>query len=178
MAEIWPEMKADFRSKRYYAAIADLEYDIVKQICDVFSDTRHKMPLPSDFVEASKAFKKNYFEKTGQYYGSYKSSFKPDFKPECSYCYDSGYEWLEVEGNNVFGFCFCFEGDNHKKNSKWCLLSASDVPNARRKTFPVKAFVPKPKDETYEAAFLRTTERFKEALEESHEFWEFYLSKK
>lgn len=173
LAEVWPDIKKTERSKRCYNAICDLEKDFAQGIINHFLDNYSKMPLPSDFVEASKVFKKHYFEKTGSYYGSkLNNKQKQIYVPECSYCYDSGFEWIEIEQNSVFCFCFCKEGDQKKENTNWLFPKMSDLSQVKRKTFPLNAFMPKEKTSPWvDNEFKSMVQRFIAALKESQDFW-------
>lgn len=178
MAEIWPDIKNQSRAKRCYDAICDLEKDFAQGIINHFLDTYSKMPLPSDFVEASKSFKKVFFEKQGYYYGSNLTPKNVKHEPDCTYCYDSGFEWIEIDGNSVFAFCFCRAGDHQQRHSDWLLPKASELGSIRKKSFPAKAFVPKEKTfPEVDKAFLNVVDRFCGALKESQEFWAFYYKK-
>lgn len=172
MAKIWPEIQNPTRAKRYFNAISDLEKDVVENIAEVFLDTASKMPLPVDFVDAGKAFRKYYFEKTGQYYSS-KEIPKPQapHKVECEYCYGTGFEWVEVDGVHAFCFCFCWVGDKAQNSSDWMFPRSHEIEGAKRKPFPVQSFKPKEK-KTYGFNDL-IINKFQTALKESQEFWEF-----
>lgn len=179
LGEVWPDIKNAKRAKRYYVAVADLETDIVEGICDVFLDSFAKMPLPSDFVEANRAFKKTYFEKTGRYYSS-KDEVKvmPKHQADCSYCYDSGFEWVELDGTNAFCFCFCKEGDRQQATTNWLLPKSSEIGQVKRKVFPLAAFIPKEKNPLkINSEVFSIASRFREALKESQEFWNWRANK-
>lgn len=178
MAEIWPDIKNQSRAKRCYDSICDLEKDFAQSIVNHFVDNFTKMPLPADFVDASKVFKKHFYEKHGYYYGSNLSPKTVKHEPDCSYCYDSGFEWIEIDENSVFAFCFCKAGDHQQKNSNWLLPKTSELGPIRKKIFPVKSFIPKEKTfPKVDKAFLNVVDRFSAALKESQDFWAYYYKK-
>jgi len=180
MQDLWPGITHQARAKRIYNAVADLELDIVQNIANHFMDSFQKMPLPSDFLEAAKAFKKHYFEKTGQYYNKKESKLLlTNFVPSCSYCCDTGFEWVEINGCSVFCFCFCKEGDKNRNSTNWLFPISGEITGIRKKIFPSKAFLPSLSGDIKKAdrEIFNVVKRFNEALKESQDFWRHYFSK-
>ena len=109
LALVWPDISNENRSKRYFIAVADLELWIVEKIADHFKDSAHKMPLPKDFADAAALWRRNHYEKTGQFYGSDRTTQKEiiNEKPKCDYCWDTGTEFIKYKEATLFAYCFC-----------------------------------------------------------------------
>lgn len=151
MSTIWPEITNQTRLKRYYSTVSDLEQDIVEKICNHFMDSTLKMPLPNDFAEASRLFKKSFFEKTGRYYNASGNKVNGGgertlYQIECTYCCDSGFEFVKWNEAAFFVYCFCKHGDNAQKMNNWLLPKSADLKQMSRLDFPFSSFLPSKRD--------------------------------
>jgi len=144
LESIWPDITNENRAKRYYIAIADMEFDIVQQIANAFKDTSHKMPLPKDFADAAAMWRRDFYAKTGQFYGSDRTTKKEiiNEKPKCNYCWDTGTEFIKYKEATLFAYCFCKKGDEALKSRPYLLPRANDLTGVSRLNFPANSFFP------------------------------------
>lgn len=177
MATIWPSINATARVKRYFATIADLETNIVLELCNDFIDRYQKLPLPQDFLEKANRFKSSHLEKFGYHYGSELRAKSYGIDPiQCADCLDSGFLYVSVHKFPAFCFCYCEKGKLTSLDSVYLLPKWTDLKYAVKSTFPHLLFKPKINLhlEITDSEFLNVVDSFKKIMLESQTFWASY----
>lgn len=111
LSSVFQNVNAPEKLKRYALYIGDLPIEGIKEIVNNFIDTFKTTPLPSDFEKASREWRKQYFLKTGIYYGEAAS---PKEVESCKTCQDMGVIYAKAFDGDpelVFFRCACFEGN-------------------------------------------------------------------
>lgn len=98
------------RVRRIYQLIGDLPPEAIAEIVSGFIDNSRYAPLPKDFLEAAKEWKKQYHLKTGQFWG-YQSRQTVQPEIECQRCLDAGLLHIQVpDGDYSLCRCDCTAG--------------------------------------------------------------------
>jgi hypothetical protein len=133
IAEAFPALKNRFKLQRIYDLAHDIPLDTFAFIVMKIGDDAKTSPSINDFKEHISKWKREYYAKTGRYWGQ-TEQFEKESTFECLQCIDSGIvELFSIGGGFSHHMrCDCAQGSKH-----WALMPQWD--RALRQAFKPQA---------------------------------------
>lgn len=123
------------RFERYWAMVHDLPLEAIRGLVDRVLDEARAPPLPKDFREFASLWRAR---------NKSENVIEAPTPISCTGCFDTGISWVRVDGEAVWIFCDCAEGDQGEQKYRVTLprLSFDEIESIETLEFPVQYFKP------------------------------------